>query len=156
MYKWFYLGGVIVFLISLFIVVSNNVSYGRTDSWLERAKDAGNPQQVAEFLTEYKTSLLDRDLVVGHYYIFWKYPATKMEIYLRVIDGLIDRANDLALQNPTDTSFQMGLTNLEKDLGDIEATAFSVWKAEGGIFIILILVITVFYTLLGWIPLAAY
>jgi len=153
MYKLFYIGGIVVSLLLISIVFVNYVTYNRIDSWLERAKDAGNPQQAAEFITKYKSALIEFDLVDGKYYSFFKYPATKMDIYVKVLDALVDRANNLALQISTDTSFQMGLTNLEKDLGDIEARAFSVWLARGGIFILILGIIGCLYTCLGWMPL---
>lgn len=110
----------------------NCVSSDRTNSWLDRAKDAGNPSQVAEFLAEYKKALYTDGKVEGKYTSVFHYPGTYMPTYLRAVDGLIQRAKDLEKQNPTDTSYQMGLVNLEKDLGDIKGTAYSVWVADIG------------------------
>lgn len=118
--------------------ISNTVSSARIDSWLSRAKSAGSPAQVAEFLTNYKQALSEANRIEGKYSSFWKYPGNYMPVYIRAIDGLIDRANALAIQNSTDESYQMGLINLEKDLGDIEAVAFGVWNASGGWIIILL------------------
>ena len=109
------------------------------DSWLERAKDAGNPAQVVEFLTNYENALYSADKVNDKYSSVFKFPGSYMPTYIRAVDGLIERAKALAIQNPTETSYQMGLINLEKDLGDIEATAFSVWVADGGWIIVWVL-----------------
>ena len=145
MYKWFYFGGTVTLLALLVVLINCSITYGRVDSWLERAKDAGKPAQVAEFLTAYKESLAEKDLVEGKYYTLWKYPATEMSIYIRVIDGLIERAQSLSSQSPTDESYQMGLINLEKDLGDIDARAFSVWFSYGGWVIVLLVSILFFW-----------
>ena len=110
----------------------NAISSARIDSWLLRAKDAGNPAQVAEFLGNYKEALYKNNRVEGKYCTLFRYPGSYMPTYIRAIDGLIARAEALALQDPTDESYQMGLINLEKDLGDIEGTAFGVWVAHGG------------------------
>lgn len=153
MYKWFYFGVIVVSLVFSGILVANIISYGRTDAWLTRAKDAGNPTQVSEFLGEYKTSLVEQDLVDGKYYTLWKYPATDMNTYIRIIDGLTERANALSRQSALDESYQMGLINLEKDLGDIDARAFSVWFASGGFVVVIPVVILGAWSLLGWVPL---
>ena len=150
MYKWFYFGGMVMMVVLAIFLIQASISYGRTDAWLTRAKDAGNPAQVAEFLSNYKASLEDRGLVAGKYYSVWKYPATDMPTYVRVIDGLSLRAKELAKQNYTDESYQMGLINLEKDLGDIDARAFSVWFAHGGYLIVFFVVITGVWSALGW------
>lgn len=152
MYKWFYLGGVLITIIMAVVVISNFISSGRIDSWLGRAKDAGNPAQASEFLLEYKTALYEADRVLGKYYTIWKYPASDMETYIRVVDGLAERAEALAIQNPSDESYQMGLINLEKDLGDIDARALSVWEASGGFIFIIILCLFGAFTLVGCIP----
>ena len=152
-YKWFYLGGVVILLALLAVLVSYIIAYDRIDSWLERAKDAGKPAQVAEFLTAYKESLAEKDLIEGKYYSLWRYPATKMSIYIRVIDGLIERAESLSSQSPNDESYQMGLINLEKDLGDIDARAFSVWFSYGGWVVVLLVSILFFWVVMGWVPL---
>ena len=114
------------------IPIQNAVRCGSIDSWLERAKDAGNPGQVSEFLVNYKVALNTAGLVEGKYSSVFRYPATYMPVYVRTIDGLIGRANALTVQNPTDTSYQMGLVNLEKDLGDMNSAAFSVYYAYWG------------------------
>lgn len=114
------------------------------DSWLVRAKDAGNPGQVSEFLKNYKETLYESDMVKGKYSSVFKYPGTYMPVYIRTVDGLVERANALSKQNPTDTSYQMGLVNLEKDLGDIELIAGSIWIASGGWMVIIA-------TIIGWI-----
>ena len=152
-YKWFYFGGVLITLILSVTVVGNSISYGRTDAWLTRAKDAGNPAQVAEFLGEYEESLQDRDLIDGKYYSVFKYPATDMNTYVRVIDGLVARAIALSQQDASDESYQMGLINLEKDLGDIDARAFSVWHASGGFVIVILLFVFGSWAVFGWVPL---
>ena len=151
MYKWIYLIGSIIAVVLSFIFIVTNISYGRTDSWLVRAKDAGNPAQVAEFLGNYTDSLISRDLINGRYYSIWKYPATDMVTYLRIIDGLILRAEMLSQQQPDKESYQMGLINLEKDLGDIDARAFSVWVASGGFWLIALVICFGGFLLLGWI-----
>lgn len=129
-YKFFAL--LFVFLISVGFLVFNGISCNRVDYWLHRAKDAGSPAQVAECLIKYEQALSNKNYIKNKYLTIFKYPASSMEIYKVAIDGLIIRAEALAEQNPTDTSYQMGLVNLEKDLGDIEASAFTVWQASGG------------------------
>ena len=127
-----YLGMVVVlmFFLSTIVLIVNGIQSARIDSWLERAKDAGNPQQVAEFLKNYKAELYAANRVEGKYTSWQQKPGGYMPIYIRAIDGLIARAEALAIQNPTDTSYQMGLINLEKDLGDISPAAWSVWVAH--------------------------
>jgi hypothetical protein len=110
----------------------NGIGSAKIDSWLNRAKGAGNPAQVAEFLGNYEGSLYQANRVEGKYASVFKYPGTYMPTYLRTIDGLIERAKALAVQDATQTSYQMGLVNLEKDLGDIESAAWAVWFANGG------------------------
>ncbi len=135
MNKWLLLGVVLlVFLVCLAVVIPNAISFARIDSWLERAKDAGNPAQVAEFLANYKADLDEAGLIKGKYYTFFKYPGTYMPTYIRAIDGLIERARALNNQSAIDTSYQMGLVNLEKDLGDLDVVAYLVWQAGGGVF----------------------
>ena len=124
--------------------IINAIEYGRVDSWLNRAKDAGNPNQVSEFLTNYKQALSDKHLIEGKYYSVFKYPGKYMPVYIRAVNGLIERGEALVIQTPTDTSYQMGLINLEKDLGDLESVAFSVWLANGGIIIVVLCVISWF------------
>ena len=121
--------------------IANAVSANMIDSWLSRAKDAGNPAQVSEFLSNYTQALYENDRVEGKYTSLFKYPGGKMTVYIRAIDGLKDRANALATQSPDETSYQMGLVNLEKDLGDIETAAYSVWFAGGGFWIMLLCII---------------
>lgn len=128
---------VIAAIVLTFVTVVNSISSSRIDSWLHRAKDAGNPAQVAEFLQNYKTSLDDAGRIGNRYYTLFKYPGTYMPVYIRAVDGLIERAQALSIQSPTDTSYQMGLVNLEKDLGDIEAVAYSVWFANGGFWVVI-------------------
>lgn len=118
--------------------VSACIGFTATNSYLERAKDAGNPQQVAEFLTEYKEALRKNNMIEGKYQSVFKYPGGYMPTYIRAVDGLIERANSLAKQSSVDTSYQMGLVNLEKDLGDIETAADRVWIASGGWIIIVL------------------
>ena len=120
------------------------IKNSKIDSWLIRAKDAGNPQQVEEFLRNYGESLEKADYVEGKYASVFKYPGTYMPTYMRAIDGLAERAHDLSRQAPTDLSYQMGLVNLEKDLGDIEQIAGDVWEANGGWIVIVV-------TILVWI-----
>lgn len=149
MYKWIYLVGGIIAIILTVLFTVQVISYGRTDAWLYRAKDAGNPAQVAEFLREYKVSLHERNLINGKYYSVWKYPATDMSTYSKIIDGLIDRASALSIQHPTEESYQMGLINLEKDLGDIDARAFSVWFAHGGWLLVISMILLGCLVLVG-------
>lgn len=117
----------VFWLISTIVTLSVKIESSNTDYWLYRAQAAGNPQQVSEYLTNYKDGLYSHNLVNDKYYSVFKYPATYMPTYINVIDGLIQRANDLSKQSPNETSFQMGLTNLETDLSDITAEAFEVW-----------------------------
>lgn len=138
-------------IILMIIWILNGISSARIDSWLERAKDAGNPAQVAEFLTNYKKALDDAGRIDKKYSSVFRYPGTYMPVYIRAVDGLIQRAEDLSVQNPTDTSYQMGLVNLEKDLGDIETAAYGVWFAYTGVWVCWICVV-LFCTF--WIPLA--
>lgn len=126
---WFF---VVLMVISMSIVVVNVIESSKINSWLQRAKDAGNPAQTAEFLVNYKQALHDANRVENKYATLFKYLGTYMPIYIRAIDGLIVRAEALSIQDATQTSYQMGLVNLEKDLGDIEPTAWSVWFANGG------------------------
>lgn len=125
--------GIALILTGLLIVAQ--ISNDRVDSWLIRAKDAGNPGQAAEYLGEYNDALYARNKIDGKYYTVFKYPATKMEIYVDVISGLKQRAADLSEQQATDESYQIGLINLEEDLDDIDARSWSVWFAGGGYII---------------------
>jgi len=125
----------LVIIVTGIIGISNQIDSARTDAWLVRAKDAGNPAQVAEFLVNYKSALYNIGRVEGKYVSLFKYPGDSMTIYIRTVDGLIQRAKDLSIQNPTETSYQMGLVNLEKDLGDIETASYAVWIASGGFWI---------------------
>ena len=127
----FYSGLVGAILGTVFLVF-NTIESNHADKWLERAKDAGKPAQVAEYLTEYRVKLYELDRVDGKYYELFRYPSSQMEIFIDVIDGLIGRAEALAAQTAEDTSYQMGLVNLEEDLDDIEPRAFSAWFAMGG------------------------
>ena len=111
------------------------ISSARIDSWLVRAKDAGNPAQVAEFLGRYQADLQASGRIEGRYSSVFHYPGTYMPTYIRAIDGLVQRAEALTLQSSEATSYQMGLVNLEKDLGDIEAAAWGVWFASAGIWL---------------------
>lgn len=125
--------GVGLFLVFTFIIQSPAcINAESINSWLLRAKDAGNPQQVAEFLGEYKDSLGSHNLIENKYSSVFHYPGTYMPRYVRAIDGLVQRAKDLSTQSPSDTSYQMGLVNLEKDLGDIDAVAYDIWIADIG------------------------
>jgi len=128
----FALASLAVGLVLSVLLVVASIDNSRVDSWLHRAKDAGNPEQVAEFLGEYKDALYAKDRVDGQYYTIWKYPASDMETYVNIIDGLKQRAVALAEQTAVDESYQMGLINLEEDLDDIDARSFSVWFANGG------------------------
>lgn len=140
----------LVLLIACIVVTTvNGIAASRIESWLNRAKDAGNPAQVAEFLTNYKQDLYDSNKVEGKYASLFKYPGTYMPTYIRAIDGLIVRAEELAVQDATQTSYQMGLVNLEKDLGDIEPAAWSVWFASGGWIAVWGLVITILGTFIS-------
>lgn len=121
--------------ILLLILIPFAISSARIDSWLVRAKDAGNPAQVSEFLGEYRTALQEAGRVEGKFYTVFHYPGSYMPTYIRAVDGLVQRANALALQSPQETSYQMGLVNLEKDLGDIEAAAYDVWFAYTGVWL---------------------
>ena len=123
---------VVLLTACIFVTAVNAIAARSIESWLYRAKDAGNPAQVAEFLTNYKQALYDSDRIERRYTSLFKYPGTYMPTYIRAIDGLIARAKDLSVQDATQTSYQMGLVNLEKDLGDIEPAAWSVWFASGG------------------------
>ncbi len=120
----------VVALLASVSMIINNIKYRSIDSWLGRAKDAGNPQQVAEFLANYKEALYRAGLVEGCYYNIFRYPGTYMPTYIRAVDGLINRATDLTQQSSADTSYQMGLVNLEKDLGDLEAVSAEAWLAS--------------------------
>jgi len=134
------------------ILITAAINAGRVDAWLVRAKDAGTPTQVSEFLTAYKNALTDEQYVEGKYTSIFHYPATKMSVYLRTVDGLIQRAGELSRQSAVDTSYQMGLLNLEKDLGDIETAAFSVWLASGGVWIVIVLILfSVTWIVLGFV-----
>ena len=119
------------------------------DKWLTRAKDAGNPSQVAEFLETYKLELFKANRVEGSNTSVWRYAATKMEVYVRALDGLIERAKALAQQVPTETSYQMGLINLEKDLGDIEAASAAVWYVDIGYFLVVVSSISILLLILA-------
>ncbi len=119
-------------ILSTAVLIINGINCSRVDYWLHRAKDAGSPAQVAQCLSSYGQALETKDYIHGKYLTIFKYPGSSMEIYKVAIDGLITRAKALAIQDPTDTSYQMGLVNLEKDLGDIEPSAFTVWGASGG------------------------
>lgn len=133
----------IILDVVIIILIMNAISSQRIDSWLDRAKYAGTPQQVAEFLTNYRQALDDAGRIDEKYYSVFRYPGTYMPIYVRAVDGLIIRAEALAKQSPDDTSYQMGLVNLEKDLGDIESAAYRVWNAYTGIWLWIILVVSI-------------
>ena len=128
----FALASLAVALVLSVLSVVASIDNSRVDSWLDRARDAGNPEQVAEFLGEYKAALYAKNRVDGQYYTIWKYPASDMETYVSIIDGLTQRAEALAEQTAVMDSYQMGLINLEKDLDDIDARSFSAWFANGG------------------------
>lgn len=136
------LGSLGVAVVMTILLVIAQISNDRVDSWLTRAKDAGNPEQAAEFLGEYNDALYARNKVDGKYYTVFKYPATKMETYIDVIGGLEQRAADLAEQRATDESYQMGLINLEEDLDDINARSWSVWFAGGGYVLMILCIVT--------------
>ena len=138
----------ILLIVSTWVVVANNISSSRANSWMDRAKDAGNPAQVAEFLNEYKQTLNQMDRVEGKYYTIFKYPGTYMPTYIRAVDGLIERATALSKQASTDESYQMGLINLEKDLGDLEPVAFLVWGASGGFIWQILIVVSCFFVII--------
>lgn len=140
------MGKILLFILAItlfitFLGVSACINNDRIDSWLERARDSGNPQQTVEFLTNYKEALTQNDMIAGKYKSIFKYPATKMDVYIRTIDGLADRAKELSKMVSTDTSYQMGLLNLEKDLGDVDTAASSVWRASGGWILVLFIII---------------
>ena len=111
--------------------VYEKVQAGNIDGWVTRAKDAGNPQQTAEFLREYTQAVLRHPNSDG-YTCIWRYPNCNVPRYLRAVEGLIVRAEDLSRQAATDLSYQQGLLNLEKDLGDLEAVGFGLWWGGGG------------------------
>lgn len=131
MLKLFFGITAIVWILSLVLSIQGLVYSSRVDSWLARAQAAGNPAQAAEFLGEYKSSLHEAKMDDKYACIF-RYPGCYVPTYLRVVDGLIERASVLSSQSPNDTSYQMGLVNLEKDLKGLESVAWGVWFTEGG------------------------
>ena len=139
----------ILLVLSIVISIKAAIFSASIDSWMKRAQDAGNPAQVAEFLNEYKEALTQANLIEGRFYTIFDYPGTYMPIYIRAVNGLIERAKALTIQNPTEESYQMGLINLEKDLGDLAPTAWLVWGASGGwlwlnaIWVLIIIIIII-------------
>ena len=122
----------IVALAATTIVVVNYIDSARTNYWLHRAQVAGNPSQTAEYLMEYKGALYENNLVTNRYSTIFRYPASSIGQYIRVIDGLAERALALSTQDHNAESYQMGLINLETDVNDLFPIAFLVWGASGG------------------------
>lgn len=101
-----------IFVLSIVVLTYNSIACNHVDYWLHRAQAAGSPAQVAESLTSYEIALTDGRYIEDKYLSIFKYPGSSMEIYKVAIDGLITRAEALVIQDPTDTSYQMGLVNL--------------------------------------------
>jgi hypothetical protein len=121
----------LVAIVTTTICATAAINNAAVDRWLGKAQAAGNPAQTAEFLGYYKDGLMEK-YSPNQYYDVFRYPSTQFKVYYRVIDGLIARANDLSSMKSTDTAFQMGLLNIEKDINDIGQHSFDGWIAAGG------------------------
>lgn len=134
---WFAVIGV------LLNIAVGSIDAGRVDSWLDRAQSAGSPEQVVEYLSSYKTELVDKRYD-DMYMSTFRYPASSVKIYIDVLDGLIDRAYILSTQDPRTDVYQMGLINLETDLNDLEPGASIAYMRDWTTVVIVILDVITF------------